>query len=283
MKNVLSMQSAVAYGHVGNTAAALPLQRLGVEVWPVDTARLSNHTGHATWRGGPVDAAAVAEVIDGIDALGVLGECDALLTGYLGDTAVAEVAAGTLARLRRANGKALYLCDPVMGSAARGFYVAAGVPEFVRDVLAPRADIVTPNRFELEFLARRPVAGPDDARAAADAVRELGPGIVVCTSLESGDGGDGIATLAADGEGAWLVRTPRIDAAANGAGDVLAALFLGHLLRGAGTGDALSRSVSAVHAVLAATAAAGSRELALVQAQDAFAAPPTLFPAEPLG
>ncbi len=86
--------------------------------------------------------------------------------------------------------------------------------------------------------------------------------------------------MAVDAGGAWLVGTPRVGAASNGAGDVLAALFLGPTLRGEDTAQALARAVSSVHAVLVATAASGGSELALVEAQDAIVAPPIIFPAE---
>ena len=282
MPSILSIQSSVAYGHVGNSAAVLPLNRLGFEVWPVNTVQLSNHTDHPTWRGAAAEPAALADIVAGIAELGVLAECDALLTGYLGEPALARVALDALDRLRAANPGAVYACDPVMGNAAKGFYVEPGTPELVRDELVPRADIVTPNRFELEFLADRTITGIDDALAAAEAVRALGPGTVVCTSLEPEGGPDRIVSLALSGDGAWVVPTPRIDTAANGAGDVFAALFLGNFLKGRDTAGTLSRAVSSTFAVLEATAAAGSRELALVAAQDALAAPPRVFPAERL-
>ncbi|MGL1715192.1 pyridoxal kinase, partial [Vibrio parahaemolyticus] len=73
---VLSIQSAVAYGHVGNSAAVFPLQRIGVEVLPVYTVNFSNHTGYGAWRGPLISPADVADVITGIEERGVLGEID---------------------------------------------------------------------------------------------------------------------------------------------------------------------------------------------------------------
>ncbi len=277
--SILSIQSSVAYGHVGNSAAVLPLQRLGFEVWPVDTATLSNHTDHARWRGGPAEPAKVGALVAGIAELGVLADCDGLLSGYLGAEALGAVVGDALERVRAANASAVYACDPVMGNAAKGFYVAGGVPEFIRARLVPAADIVTPNAFELGFLAGRPVEATDDAIEAADAVLAMGPRVVVCTSCP--DEG-AVATLAVSGDGAWRVRTSRIEAAANGAGDVLAALFLGHSLLGEDVATALSLAVSSVHAVLATTAETGSRDLALVAAQEALVAPPEIFAAERL-
>ncbi len=276
--NVLSIQSSVAFGHVGNAAAVPALQRLGIDAWPVNTVTLSNHTDHATWRGAPADPVLAGEIVAGIAELGVLGQCDALLSGYLGAAAMGEVVRDALDRVRKANPNAIYACDPVMGNAAKGLYVRGDVPAFVRARLAPAADIITPNAFELGLLTGRSIDGLDDALAAADALRAAGPGTVVCTSLAAADGG--IANLVVGEDGAWTVTTPRKDAAANGAGDLFAALFLGHSLRGASPDEALARAVSAVYAVLTETARLGGRDLALVESLDKLTAPPETFSAE---
>lgn len=280
--NVLSIQSSVAYGHVGNSAATLSLQRLGIGVWPVNTTHLSNHPGHPSWRGGAAETGMVADIVAGIAELGVLGECDALLAGYLGAAALGAVVLDALERLRAANPHAIFALDPVIGDDGKGVYVAAGVAEYLRDSLLPRADILTPNRYEVEFLTGRKITGVEDALAGMADLRMRGPGLVATTSIPDGNDTDAMITLAADGEGAWLVRSPRLDTAVHGAGDMFSALFLGHALRGASPGEGLSLTVSSVHAVLAATADTGAREMLLVETQDALAAPPEIFPAERL-
>ncbi|MFP6740675.1 MAG: pyridoxal kinase PdxY [Alphaproteobacteria bacterium] len=280
-KNVLSIQSSVAYGHVGNNAATLPLQRLGIGVWPVHTTHLSNHLGHPTWRGGAADTAMVSDVVAGIAELGVLGECDALLSGYLGSAALGAVVLEALDALRAVNSRALFALDPVIGDDGIGVYVADGVAEFLRDQLLPRADIATPNRFELEIFTGRKISAIDDALAAMAELRDQGPGLVVLTSAPGGDQGE-LTTLASDGEDTWMVRSPRLETAVHGTGDMFSALFLGHTLRCAALEDALSLAVSSIHAVLTATSNAGAREMLLVETQDALAAPPTVFAAEKL-
>lgn len=280
--NVLSIQSSVAYGHVGNSAATLPLQRLGIGVWPVNTTHLSNHLGHPSWRGGAAQTEMVADIVAGIEALGVLGECDALLSGFLGTAALGAVVLDALATLRAANPAAIFALDPVIGDDGIEIYVPEGVPEFLRDRLLPRADIITPNRYEVEFLTARKIGCVDDALAAMAELRARGPGLVVATSIPDANDADVTITLAADGEGAWMVRSPRLETAVHGAGDLFSALFLGHTLKGAAPVEALSLAVSSVHAVLAATAAAGAPEMLLVEAQDAFTDPPEVFPAERL-
>src|SRR5688500_7063812 len=172
---ILSIQSSVAYGYVGNSAAVFPLQRLGHEVWPVITVHFSNHTGYGAWRGPMLDPADVREVIAGIEDRGVLGTADAVLSGYQGDPAVGAVILDAVERVKAANPDAVYCCDPVMGDVGRGMFVRPGIPEFMRDEVVPRADIITPNHFELDFLAGRETRTPEDLLAAVDEVRDRGP------------------------------------------------------------------------------------------------------------
>jgi pyridoxine kinase len=274
---ILSIQSAVAYGHVGNSAAVFPLQRLGHEVWPVDTVQFSNHTGYGAWRGRAWDAGTIAEVIAGIGERGAWARCEAVLSGYLGEVALGEVVLAAVAAAKTANSAALYCCDPVIGDDHTGVFVKPGIAEFFRDRALPMADIITPNRFELALLAEREIAGVDDALAAAAVLRQRGPSLVLVTSLP-GDGGE-IAMLAAGADGAFLVSTPRVPMLADGAGDLTAAVFLGHLLRTGDAGAALGETASAVYAVIEATARAGEPELQIVAAQDAIVAPPRRFAA----
>jgi pyridoxine kinase len=278
--NVLSIQSSVAYGHVGNSAAVFPLQRMGFEVWPVNTVHFSNHTRYGEWRGQVPPAEDVADIIRGIEERGVLPVCDAVLSGYMGDASLGEVVVGAAGRVKELNPKAVYCCDPVMGDAGRGFFVRPGIPTFIKEVAVPAADVITPNQFELEFLTGVEVGNLDDALVAADKARRLGPETVLTTSLRRRDAAAGtIEMLAISGEGAWLIQTPMLELEVNGAGDATAALFLAHLLRGETVAQALSMTASAVHAVLEETHRRGSREMTLVPAQQSIVDPPRRFEA----
>ena len=278
--NILSIQSSVAYGHVGNSAAVFPLQRIGFEVWPVNTVHFSNHTGYGEWRGAVLPAEDVAGVVRGIEDRGVLGDCDAVLSGYMGDASLGEVIVGAATRVKELNPRAVYCCDPVMGDAGRGFFVRPGIPEFIREVAVPAADVITPNQFELEFLTGVEIGDLGDALGAADEARRLGPETVLTTSLRRGDAPAGtIEMLAVSGEGAWLVGTPLLALEVNGAGDATAAVLLAHVLRGETVARALSMTASAVHAVLEETCRAGSREMRLVAAQQSIVDPPRRFEA----
>jgi pyridoxine kinase len=277
--SILSIQSWVAYGHVGNGAAVFPLQRLGFEVWAVHTVQFSNHTGYGAWRGTILEAAAVAEILLGIAERGVLGECEAVLSGYVGEAALGEAILDAVRRVKAVNPQALYCCDPVIGDIGRGVFVRPGIPEFMAEEALPAADIVTPNHFELELLAGRKVASLEDALGAADALRLRGPKIVLVTSLGRADAAAGTIEMLALGDaGAFLVAMPMLQVAANGAGDAVAALFLGHFLKTRSLEAALGNAASSVWAVLEATHRAGSPELALVAAQDELVRPPRRFP-----
>nr|WP_246416458.1 pyridoxal kinase PdxY [Nocardioides luti] len=274
----MSVQSSVAYGHVGNSAAVFPLQRLGHEVWPVLTVHFSNHTGYGAWRGPLLPAADVAEVIAGIGDRGVLGEADAVLSGYQGDPAVGAVILDAVARVKSLNPDAVYCCDPVMGDVGRGMFVRPGIPEFMRDTVLPAADVLTPNHFELDFLAGTTTTTLDEVLAAVDAVRARGPRDVLVTSVLHDQVPDGsLDVVAVSDDGAWAVTTPQLPIAPNGCGDVTAALYLAHLLTTGSPAEALAATTSSVFAVLEATIAAGTREIQLVAAQDAIATPPLTF------
>ena len=279
--NLLSIQSHVAYGHVGNSAATFPLQRLGVEVWPVHTVQFSNHTGYGAWRGRVFDAAMIREVVQGIEERGVFGECDGVLSGYMGDAEIGEAILDAVSRVKRANPAAHYCCDPVIGDVGRGVFVRPGIPEFMRERAVPAADFVTPNQFELDHITGRTSATMTDALAAIDALHDLGPRVVLVTSLQTDGTPDGcIDLIASDRTGKFRVRTPRLPLAINGAGDAIAALFFVRFLRTGSPAEALSLAASSIFGVLKRTSDEGAREILLVTAQDEFVEPTTVFAAE---
>ena len=271
MTAVLSVQSRVAYGHVGNAAAVFPLQCLGIEAWALDTVAFSNHTGHGRWRGDVVAAEVVASLFEGIAELGVLPDIDAVLSGYIGTAETGAVLLDIVGRVREANPGARFCCDPVIGDIDTGPYVRDGVAEFFRDSALALADIVTPNRFELEFLTGRTVANLGDAADAAAVLHDHGPEIVLVTSLDVAPGQ--LTMLATSPEGALAVETPQLPAMLNGCGDVTAALFLGHLLNGASLADALAQTAASMLAVIETTLGLGRYELALVAAREELSRP----------
>jgi pyridoxine kinase len=280
---ILSMQSSVAFGHVGNSAAVFPLQRLGIEAWAVNTVHFSNHTGYGEWRGPLLSAEDLRAVVRGVEERGVLTRLAAVLSGYQGGADVGEVVLELVARTKELNPAALYCCDPVMGDVGRGMFVRPGIPELMRDRVVPAADVITPNHFELDFLAGRATRTTSELLAAVDDVRRTGPGTVLVTSVLTEETPEGsVDLLAVSDEGAWRTRTPLLPIAPNGGGDVTAALFLAHLLRSGSAATALERVTSSVFGLLEATLAAGTRELALVAAQDVIAEPPQRFAAVPV-
>lgn len=275
---VLSIQSAVAYGHVGNSAAVFPLQRIGVEVLPVYTVNFSNHTGYGAWRGPLISPADVADVIAGIEERGVFGEIDVVLSGYQGGEGIADVIIDAVARVKKANPDAVYACDPVMGNAKSGCFVAPAIPELLRERVVPVADILTPNQFELGFLTGTEPGSIASTLESADLVRARGPRTVLVTSVERPDREpDTIEMMVVDDAGAWIVQTPLIPMKANGSGDVTAALFTAHYRRSGDAADALARTASSVFDLLSNTYESGSRELRLVESQEAYAHPRLQF------
>jgi len=281
--NILSLQSHVAYGHVGNSAAVFALQRLGIEVWPVHTVQFSNHPGYGGFRGRAFDAGLIGDVVQGIEERGALAACDGVLSGYVGSAEIGPAILDAVVRTKRANPRALYCCDPVIGDTGRGVYVQPGVAEFIRQHMVPAADVATPNLFELGHLTGRDTRNMGQVLQAAQALRALGPRTVLVTSIDNDETPADTAELAVcDDTGAYRLRTPKLPIAANGTGDVVAALFLAHLLRTGSAADALSRSASSVFGILKRTAEARSREILLIEAQDELVNPGATFRAEQL-
>ena len=277
---ILSIQSAVSYGHVGNSAAVFPLQRIGVEVLPVYTVTFSNHTGYGAWRGPLIDPNDVGEVITGIEERGVFGSIDAVLSGYQGSEGIGDVIIDAVARVKAANPDAVYACDPVMGNAKSGCFVAPAIPILLRERVVPAADIITPNQFELGFLTETEPDTLESTLASVDLARAMGPRTVLVTSVERPDREEGtIEMLAVDDAGAWLVQTPHLPMKANGSGDVTAALFTAHYVATGSAQTALERTASSVYDLLQATLDSGERELQLIEAQQFYAHPRMQFAA----
>jgi pyridoxine kinase len=284
--NILSIQSWVSYGHVGNASAVFPLQRLGANVWAINTVQFSNHTGYGHWTGQVYSGDQVRELVDGIEARDVLKHCDAVLSGYMGDATIGAAILHAVDRVRRANSDAVYCCDPVIGDTDTGVYVRPRIEAFLRDQALTEADIATPNRFEVERLTGLDCSTLELAKTAvtrlAEGMRAAGPRCVLMTSLETDTTpGDQLDMMVAEGGAFHLLRTPRLPVSVNGAGDAIAALFLYHRLRTGSAVAALEAAGSSVHGLLRRTAEAGSREIQLVAAQEEFVAPTQVFHATP--
>ncbi len=278
MTTILSIQSHVAYGHVGNSASVFPMQRLGVEVWPVHTVNFSNHTGYGAWRGPLMDPGDVADVITGIGEREAFAEVDAVLSGYQGGEGIGATILEAVAAVKAANPDAIYACDPVMGNAKSGCFVHESIPVLLRDKVVPQADLITPNQFELGFLTETEPETLEETLASVDAARAMGPSTILVTSVLRPDRPEGtIEMLTCHEDEAWIVRTPHLPLKANGSGDVTAALFTSHWLRSRDLQQALGATVSAVFDLLQLTLDSGKRELQLVQAQEAYAHPRMQF------
>jgi pyridoxine kinase len=296
---VLSIQSHVVYGYAGNTAAVFPLQRLGREVWAINTVEFSNHTGYGAWRGTVLGAGLVSDLVAGLEERGVLSRCEAVLSGYLGDAEVGRAIIGAVKRVREKAPAALYCCDPVMGDVNKGFYVKPGIPEIFKEEVIGLADIITPNQFELEALTGIRADNFDEARRAIDSLHRKGPGVVLVTSYrgrenppESG-GGTHIGMLVSDKTGVYHIRTPELPlgGGVSGSGDLTAAVFLSRYLETADVKRTLELTAASVFGVLKAAFESEksppgkpgmSPELPIIRAQGELTTPSAVFRAEKL-
>jgi pyridoxine kinase len=278
--NVISIQSQVAWGHVGNSAAVFPLQLHGIDVTAVPTTLLSNRPGYPTVRGRVLETQLVADLLRGIEERGATDACDMILSGYLGSPEIAAEVAGFVACAKARHPSLLYCCDPVLGDRDRGLFVQADIPSVVRDRLCPLADIITPNHFEFEYLAGAKAATSGEMIAQAQTLLARGPSTVVITSAELSDTPDGeIETLAVERAQGWRVRAPKLSISPSGTGDLFAALFAAARVQGKATPAALGHAASAIFAVLERTASEGTEEMRIVASAEQLVHPQRLFDA----
>ena len=281
---VISIQSQVAYGHVGNSAAVFPMQMHGIDVIAVPTTLLSNRPGYPTIRGRVLEAQLVADLLLGIEERGAVDTCQMILSGYLGSPEIAAVVADFVRRAKARNPALLYACDPVLGDRDRGLFVHADIPPLVRDLLCPLADIVTPNHFEFEWLCGTKANTIEQVIAQAQALLARGPSTIVVTSAELlGVPGDEIEIVAVERAKAWRVRTPKLPISPSGTGDLFASLFASARVHGSDTPAALGHAASAIFAVLERTAISGTEEMRIVESAELLAHPRRRFDAVAIG
>lgn len=282
--SVISIQSQVAYGHVGNSAAVFPMQLRGIDVIAVPTTLLSNRPGYPTIRGRILDAELVADLLTGIEERGAVASCRIILSGYLGSPEIADVVTAFVTRAKKANPKLIYCCDPVIGDSGLGLFVPAGLPPIFRDSLCPLAEIITPNHFELEWLCGAKAGTMDELLKSARALCANGPPTVVVTGAQLADTPrDRLDTIAIEASSAWRLGTPKLPIHPFGTGDLFAALFVASLFGGSDTRAALEEAVSAVFSVLERTEAAGTEEMGIVETAASLARPVRRFEAIAVG
>jgi len=286
---VLSIQSHVVFGYAGNTAAVFPLQRLGREVWAVNTVEFSNHTGYGAWRGMVLGADMVSQLVTGLEERGVLCRCEAVLSGYLGDAAVGRAIIDTVRRVRKESPEALYFCDPVMGDVGPGLYVKPDIPGIFKNELIPIADIISPNQFELEELTGINTGTIKNAAIAVNALHEKGPSVVLVTSYR--DDTAGISMLASDKTGLYRICTPELPlgSGVSGSGDMTAAVFLSRYLETRDIKKTLELTAASIYGILEASfigredkhaaIADSSTELLIIRAQHELTSPTHSFEA----
>ncbi|MGA4633559.1 pyridoxal kinase PdxY [Pseudomonas solani] len=283
--HLLSIQSHVVFGHAGNRAAVFPVERLGVNVWPLNTVQFSNHTQYGQWTGEVLSPKQVPVLVEGIAAIGELGNCDAVLSGYLGSAAQGREILEVVARIKQANPRALYLCDPVMGHPEKGCIVAPEVSTFLLEEAAAVADLLCPNQLELNSFAGRRPTSLEDCVGMARALLERGPKAILVKHLDyPGRAAEDFEMLLVSAEGTWHLRRPLLAFPRQpvGVGDLTSGVFLARLLLGNDLLEAFEFSAAAVHEVLLETQACGSYELELVRAQDRLVHPRVKFEARRL-
>lgn len=286
MKNILSIQSHVVYGYAGNKSATFPMQLLGVDVWALNTVQFSNHTQYGKWTGMVMPKEQIGEIVRGIDEINALGECDAVLSGYIGSAEQVAEIVNAFEQVKACNPKAIYLCDPVMGHPDKGCIVADGVKEGLVNLAMAKADIITPNLVELRELSGLAVENFEQAIEAVKAILAKGPKKVLVKHLSRvGKYDSQFEMLLANGEGIWHISRPLHSFSKEpvGVGDLTAGLFLANLLNGKSDLEAFEHTANAVNDVMEITHQRGRYELQTIAARDFILQPKSAYKAVKIG
>ncbi|GAD79971.1 pyridoxal kinase PdxY [Vibrio ezurae] len=279
MQGVLSIQSHVSFGHAGNSSAVFPMQRMGLEVWPIHTVQFSNHTQYPQgWKGSVFSADDISDVVQGLSNIGALEKCQAVVTGYQGSAEQCNAVADAVSQTKLANPDALYICDPVMGSPEKGCIVASGVAEHLLTRLMPMADVIVPNQFELGQFVGMEINSLSDAVKACQKALTMGPKIVLVKHIYCVSDDKFSMMLAYEGQ-CYLAQRPQLDfeRALVGAGDLISSVFTAGLVKGWHPTTAFKHCNEAVYGVVKQTKQADEWELQIIAAQDEFITPTESF------
>ncbi|XAW88834.1 pyridoxal kinase PdxY [Vibrio sp. CDRSL-10 TSBA] len=279
MKGILSIQSHVVFGHAGNSSAVFPIQRMGLEVWPIHTVQFSNHTQYPQgFTGKSFDSNDISTLIQGLNNIGQLAECQAIISGYQGSAEQCLAVADAVKQIKQQNQAALYVCDPVMGDPKKGCIVSDGVAEQLIQNLMPIADVIVPNQFELTAFTGMEIHSLDEAIAACNKALELGPKVVLVKHLHS-ISDEMFSSILATEEGCYLIQRPELpfDKAPVGVGDLISGIFTACLVKGLSPLEAFSHTNNAVYGVMEVTKAHGEWELMTVLGQDEIVNPTHSF------
>ena len=282
--SILSINSFVAIGHVGNSASSFPLQRLGFEVWQLPSVLLSNHRGYETSEGKSVSVSTLSAMLDGIEKLEHFDLCEGIISGYLTTVEMVEFVADAVKRIKAVNPEVLYFCDPILGDFKSHLYISEDIANAIRTKLLPLADFVSPNVFELKYIAGRRQETMQATLLSADVLRAYGPKNVIVTSVKGKKGArQTLSNVLVNDKGAWRITVPQLSLRAKGTGDTLLALFSAHILRGENPVRALELATSTLFGVIDDTVRHDADELRLIGAQAEYLSPSYYFDAVRIG
>ena len=257
---ILSIQSSVIFGYVGNSIAAPVLQTLGHDVWRIDTVNFSNHPGYGKFTGAVKELEQLDNEIKGICDLGILPNCEVILSGYLGEIDTAASVLKTVNLVKKQNKAALYVLDPVIGDDDQ-IYVNESLVEVFKNKLLPKADVIIPNRSELGWLSDIKIHDLSTLKIAAMNIIKRGPKNVIVTGVLDAEN---ILNYAFSNDGIWMTSVSRIKQKFSGTGDLFSSLFTSAFLETNNLSNALAFATEGCETVLRATCERNSKELSLI-------------------
>ncbi|WP_153448996.1 pyridoxal kinase [Vibrio algicola] len=280
MKGIISIQPHVVYGHDGNSSAVFPIQRMGIDIWPIHTGQYSNHTQYQQgWTGRSYPADDINAAIQGLDNIHQLSNCQAVISGYLSNTEQCTAVNQAITQVKNRNHSALYVCDPAIENHVEASVHFEQIQTQIIQQLVPISDVVVSNQYELEQLTGLKINNIEDAIYACQRALTMGPNIILIKHLP----------IVAEKTCTMMLATPKVIYISQrpwieftrspvGVGALVTALFTACLVNQMSPVAALQHTNNALYGVLELTRDNNSCELETVSAQYEFVEPTFNFP-----
>ena len=180
-EKTIIIHSQVSYGYVGSNTTSFILKAAGYDAITIPTVLYSNHLGHRTVGGQPISDNLLENILEGILKLNILHEVSTIITGFMGSVKQTEITANFIKIAQQKNPNIKHLCDPVMGDTDKGLYVHQSIPEAITKNLVPLANLLTPNKFELDLILKQNLTNIEESRPLLNTTFNLSEQKIVVT------------------------------------------------------------------------------------------------------
>lgn len=182
--HIISIQSTVSTGYVGNNSASLAIQLHGINCVAIPTILLSSHTDKSVYYGETISKELFNKLAKGVLEIDIAKQTQYVISGYLKSQDIIDATAQLIQELKKQN-SITYIYDPVFGDTRTdGLYIPKEQADYSMEKLLPLSDILTPNHFELEYLSGRNIANEKELVEAVKSHPLLSQKQIILTTAE---------------------------------------------------------------------------------------------------